>query len=103
MEQRLIDANRLAKVVEGWKKPKAYSEADERQNAIVECILYNIRCAPTVKPKTIKTTQSSRDEKYIFNGECNLDELYDTREKYIFNGEYDHSEHKDYPFESMGS
>lgn len=45
---RLIDADALTKVVEGWKKPKVYSEADERQNAIIECILYNIRSAPPI-------------------------------------------------------
>lgn len=51
---RLIDADNLIKIVEEWKKPKTYSEADERQNAIIECILYNIRCAPTVPQPDFK-------------------------------------------------
>lgn len=96
-EQRLIDANWLKEEI--FKLP--YNEECLTQTSLD--VLALIDKAPTVKPKTIKTTESYRDEKYIFNGECNLDELYDTREKYIFNGECDHSEHKDYPYESMGS
>ena len=93
-KQRLIDANALKKLIQS----KSNGMDDLWDTAGV---LNAINCMPTIEPP--KITQSSRDEKYIFNGECNHDELYDTREKYIFNGECDHSEHKEYPFESMGS
>ena len=44
----LISREALKKAIEEQRKPKAYSEADERQNIIIDCILYIIDNAPTV-------------------------------------------------------
>lgn len=45
---RLIDADSLKEAIEEQRKSKVYSEADERQNVIIDCILYIIDNALTV-------------------------------------------------------
>lgn len=45
---RLGDLDTLRKAIEEQRKPKVYSEADERQNVIIDCILYIIDNAPTI-------------------------------------------------------
>lgn len=45
----LISREALKKAIEEQRKSKVYSEADERQNVIIDCILYIIDNAPTVE------------------------------------------------------
>ena len=48
----LISRSALKKAVEELKRPKAYSEADVRQNVVIDCVLHIINNATTVEIAT---------------------------------------------------
>ena len=65
---RLGDLNALKKEVEKQRKPKVYSEADERQNIIVDCILYMIDNTTSVDA-IVNTKDEIRDKMFFINEE----------------------------------
>ena len=48
MNNDSISRSALKKAVEELKRPKAYSEADVRQNVVIDCVLHIINNATTV-------------------------------------------------------
>ena len=49
MNNDSISRSALKKAVEELKRPKAYSEADVRQNVVIDCVLHIINNATTVE------------------------------------------------------